>query len=320
MRKLLIILFCLIIQPFNTNIEKSFAKSETATYAKALSFCTLYKTSSLDNDLANIYFVIPESYFVVVLENISDTSVKVQYDKYIGYVNPSTINIVTFIPKTKTLNNVSFDIKDTSGTQIWNIPSSEGKVLTTISASTKNINYIASVFGEIPSGGESNLWFYISYTPMQNSTNFYEGYVYSENITNLSEIVQNTETDNVNIIGSEIVKSYNASSLLKTILIALISIPLIIFLSLILHKIIRFIVKNTNKTKNLKNETIDEFPLNYPQFDDSNQKFNNGFNQNLKHNIDYLSHSSLKKVSKHKRLSQRVCSSSEEYDSDDDLL
>lgn len=320
MRKLLIILFCLIIQPFNINVKKTFAKSETATYAKALSFCTLYKTSSLDNDLSNIYFIIPESYFVVVLDNASNTSVKVQYDKYIGYVSPSTINVVTFIPKTKTLNNISFDIKDTSGTQIWNIPSSNGKVLTTISASTKNINYIAAVFGEIPSGGESNLWFYISYTPEQNSTNFYEGYVYSENITNLTEIVQNTETDTVNIVGTESVKSYKVSSLLKTIIIALISIPLIIFLSLILYKMVKIIIKNTNKDKNSKNNKVDDFSLNYPEFDNKNQNVASGFNQKLKHNIDYLSRSSLKKISRNKRLNQRTCSNFTDYDSDDDLL
>ena len=127
----LVIPYLLISHP-RVNFS-AYAKAENSTYAKATSNCTLYKTSSLtNNDVSNIYFIIPETYFVIVLDKLTDTCYKVQYDKFIGYVDSSTIIIATFIPIIKTLENITLDIKDTSGTQIWSQPNTNGKILTTI--------------------------------------------------------------------------------------------------------------------------------------------------------------------------------------------
>ena len=235
----------------NANNSLNLFSAETTTYAKALVGCTLYKSRSMSNELENIYFIIPETYFVVVLESISDVCLKVQYNKYIGYVNITTVTIATFIPIVKTLDNIKCDIKGTSGTQIWTAPSSsEGKILTTILAGTTGINYIASMYGNIPSGGESNLWYYISYTPDSNSTNVYEGYIYSENVTNLTEIVANTET-NPEVINppdnKEINDTIYVSSTVKTIIIAIIAIPIILLFAILLYKVVKRFKENLNK-------------------------------------------------------------------------
>lgn len=253
MKRLIIFLILpYLFIPHNIEAETVYAKAETSTYAKATANCTLYKTQSMNNDVTNIYFIVPETYFVIILDKVSEECYKVQYDKFIGYVDTSTIIVATFIPIVKTLDDITLDIKDTSGTQIWNQPNTSGKILSTISAGFKNIEYIASCYGSIPSGGESNLWFYVNYTPSENSTNVYEGYIYSENTTNLSEIVANTESN------PEIINDTNSaedilyfSSSLKTIIIIIITVPIIIFLLIILYKLSK---KFKNITINHKNK------------------------------------------------------------------
>lgn len=247
--------------------ENSFAnEAQTTTYAKALTSCKLYKTKEMSDDYSDVLFIIPETYFVVVLDTVSDECFKVQYDRFIGYVDASTVTIATFVPIVKTLENITFDIKSTSGTQIWSEPTTKSNICTTISAGTKNLKYIAYSFGSIPSDGESNIWYYVFYTPDENSTKVYEGYIYSENTTNLSEIVANTEC-NPEIISNEL-NDENViliSSTLKTIIITIIIIPIILFFAIILYKLVQKFKKNTkyNKNQSLKNgDNFDEIKKN----------------------------------------------------------
>ena len=106
----------------------------------------------------------------------------------------------------------------------------------------------------VPSGGESNLWYFVFYTPSENSTNVYEGYIYSENTINLSEIVANTET-NPEVISNETVDDniIYISSTIKTIIITIITIPVILFFVIILYKLIKKFGKNTKYNNNLQN-------------------------------------------------------------------
>jgi len=186
---------------FIDNLSRKYASSldENNTYAKALSDCTLYKSQEMVDDIESIYFQVPETYFVMILETINDKCLKVKYDRFVGFVNVSRIEKVSFVPIVKFLSDVTFDIKSNSGTQVWKLPLAGSEICTMIPAGTKKINYIASVKGVVPSNGESNLWFYVSYTPDYDSTSVYEGYVYSENTTNLTEIISNKETNPVNI-------------------------------------------------------------------------------------------------------------------------
>lgn len=225
-------------------------EAEYSTYAKALEGCTLYKSKTMRDDLSNIYFVVPETYFVSVI-TITEQYLEVVYDRFLGYVKPSSVIISTFIPIVRTLEDVTCDIKTTSGTQIWSQPSDiSGKTYTTIPAGTVGINYIAAAYGDIPAGGESNLWYYVTYTPSTNSTNVYEGYVYSENITNLSEIMANTENNPDTNLGGD-GESQNSplyiSPTIKTIIIALIAVPIILFIAIILYKMVKKAKESTNK-------------------------------------------------------------------------
>ncbi len=302
------------------------AKSETTTYAKAGANCTLYKSQNMNNNSSNIYFIVPETYFVIVLDEISESCTKVQYDKFIGYVASSSITIATFIPIVKTLENITLDIKETSGTQIWSCPDTNSSILTTISAGAKNINYIASCYGIIPSGGDSNLWYYVTYTPSQNSTNVYEGYIYSENTTNLSEIVANAET-NPEIIQDSIdgENILYLSSSFKTAVIIVVTIPIIIFLLIILYKSSKKFKEIANKRKN-ENEKF-KSEENKNEYQTANYSFEkepeNNFNSQpipLKENLSKMKE--MKFVKKQTPFSENNTSypAFPDYNPDDDIL
>ena len=308
----LFLLFCVLVSgmKFDTKIVYSFASE--STYAKVLSECNLYKTQSLNDELSNIYFIIPKTYFVKILSDDLSNCYKVQYDKYVGYVKTSSVEIVNFIPKVKTLSGVTCDIKTSSGTQIWNSPTTESKILTTINAGTKNINYIATTHGSIPSGGTNDVWFYVMFTPAENSTNVYEGYIYANNTTNLSKILPNNEVE-INLTqDNEKQTTTGVSTGLKTVLIALISIPLILFFALALYKSIKIISKNTNKKKNCKKE-IDEY---CGENIDKKQNFSH---KKLKSEINYMSKNSFVKIPNNKFSNEKYYPEFPTYDEDDIL-
>ena len=231
--KLLVIL-C-ILMPQELSLVASAETASEKQYAKALDNCVLYKTKEMINSSDMVLFEIPETYFVLVLDIIDENCYMVQYDKYIGYIESSKVLLASFTPIVKTLSNITFDIKASSGTQIWSMPTTNSDIYTTLSAGTEDITYIASVQGSVPNGGESNIWYYVFFTPSNNSTNVYEGYIYSENTTNLSEIVANTET-NPEIISNEVSQEriIYISSTIKTIIIAVITIPIILFFVIII--------------------------------------------------------------------------------------
>lgn len=300
-----------------------FATAENAKYAKALANCKLYLTDDLTDSIDNVKFIIPESYFVLIIGQINDNCYYVQYDKFVGYVESSTITLATFIPENKTLTDITCEIKSSSGTQIWSKPSAtSGEVLSTISAGTKNINYIASIYGEIPSGGETNLWYFVSYTPITNPTDVYEGYIYSENTINLSNIPINNES-NPELNNSSNSNNNNKiiiSSSFQTIIIAIIAIPIILLISIILYKLIKKLQENTNKRnfQNDKYEKLNLTAINYYNHEDERKI-------NLKSQIDNLSRKSFIRKKRHtltnvSPISQKNYPEFPNYDSEDDLL
>ena len=245
-------------------LKECYGESENTIYAKVLKDCVLYKNEEMNYELSEIYFEVPESYFVVVLENISEKCLKVQYGKYIGFVNSASVEIARFEPIVKTLDNVTFDIKENVGTKIWQYPSTSSTMFVTLDAGTSGVSYIAAVSGQVPNGGKSDIWFYVIYTPSYDSTNVYEGYVYSENTTNLSEIVFNTETNPIEISDEkqENEKLIYISSTIKTIVIAIIVIPIILFFVVILYNLTKKLRKNAKYSKNNLNShrsDIDDF-------------------------------------------------------------
>lgn len=279
-------------------------------YAKVLDNCVLYKNENLNDEVNNIFFVVPESYFVFILEKCSADVFKVQYINYVGFVKAERLVLSTFVPVVKFLEGITLDVKASSGTQVWSSPSANDKVLTTIAADTRNITYIASCYGSVPSGGRSNLWYYVLYTPAHNSTSVYEGYVYSENVTNISSIFLNTESNpevlNENNVNEKLI--YISPSI-KTIFVVLIAIPIIVLILIILYKLTKKISKNTN------NEDFIE------KYQDEENDDLNGQNKNkFKNELNKFRSMSFFKRHLKKDFETDSYPEFPNYDSEDDLL
>ena len=296
----------------NFPAKKASAVSESVMYAKVFSDCVLYKSPNLSDQIDNVYFVIPETYFVVVLEEFNECF-KVQYDRYVGYVKKDKIKTVSFIPIVKFLENVTVDIKPNAGTQVWNKPAVSGMVLTVIPAGTYGVEYIASVHGEIPNGGNSDYWYYVLYTPSFNSTSVFEGYVYSENTINLSPIFSNVEKDIEVIDNAKLDDNIiYLSSTVKTILIAIISIPIILLFLIILYKSSKKFVKNTKYNQNINNNQL--------TFDSNPQMENNENNSNSSLKSSLLKLSKSKFIRKSRSSENYIYPNFPSYESEDDLL
>ena len=264
MKKLICILFILLnfyyYVPLSltsanaTTIDPTTAEASTNYgYYKVLSSCALFKTSDITNtSLENIYFTIPETYFVKKISDISASTLKVSYNGKIGYVMTERVKLVSFLPNEKYLQGITFDISKLSGTQMWSNPTTTDQskiIFKHIEAGTTNISYIASANGEIPPGATSRIWYYCTFSPANDPTSVYEGYIHSEKTTNLTEIIQNTEDD---IILNEVTDTsktlFGLPKSIETILIVIVSIPLL--------SIIVIIFMNSRRKHKQKNSKI----------------------------------------------------------------
>lgn len=226
------------------NSQMCFAEEpESTCYAKALDSCTLFKSESLSNENGEVLFIVPEGYFVAIVNAISESVLLVRYDKYLGYVSASSIKRVSFVPKQKTLTGVTLDIKSSSGTQIWSIPSTKGEQLYSIERGASGIKYIAKVYGELLPAGQSNLWYFVSYTPPESPTDVYTGYIYSQNVTNLGAIPPNTEADPepVQTDGPAESGLIYLNSPIKTLIVTLVAVPIILLIAILLYRLVKHI-------------------------------------------------------------------------------
>lgn len=236
-----IILNILFIKLPNNIGHSSGYETRQIVYAKVLDNCRLYKTSEMIDDVGQFYFYIPSTYFVSIINELNDQVYQVQYSSFVGYVYSSYLNKVSFTPIDPELCNITFEIVKDAGTQIWSLPSaSKGSKLTTIPAGSINIEYIASTTGEIPLGGTVNLWYYARYTPSSNSTKVYDGYIYSEATTNLTNIPNNLEVE-IPDTNSTLDNSISLEKPLQIIMIILICLPFVILLFAGLIKLIKHI-------------------------------------------------------------------------------
>ena len=204
-------------------------------YAKAKENCFLFKTTDISSlNYSNIFFCVPETYFVTILQEINSAIYKVEYKGKVGYVSADSVILSTFVPVVPTLDDVFCDVVSSSGTQIRSSPNSETKdnILANIPASSKNLEYVAFIFGIKPVGSLSDVWFYVYYFPESDPTSYYEGYVFSEKVCNVSEIVLNKE-NNPEIEGDEKNMNLNTSKNVKVILLVLILLPIVLVFVLV---------------------------------------------------------------------------------------
>lgn len=239
-------------------------------FAKCKEDCLLFKTSDTSKtDFSNVYFEIPNSYFVNIISHVSSTVLKVKYSNFIGFVIAESVEIVSITPSQPVLNEITFGISPNSATQIRSTPDSttQSNVLAVVPANTQNITYIAKINATIPQSASSDVWYFAQYTPITDPTSVYIGYIYSEKTTNLTPILANLEAE---IHAPDYFKNTEQTSddevaispQFRSILIALICLPVILvfIISLIKSKRLRHSqaseqkpIFNQNQTSTINN-------------------------------------------------------------------
>lgn len=215
---------------YGNGSSKAYYQPTTPQYAKIKKDCYLFASTDItDLSYRNVKFILPESYFVVILSHVSAGIDRVEYDGKVGYVDSNKIKAVDFVPAVPTLEGITFDISSKTGTHIRSAPSDLAEVLDIIPASATNITFVGEIVGDIPVGGSSNIWYLAIYTPSSNTTSVIEGYVYSERVVNLTPIVANSE-DIIEppISENDGKESFAISGAVKATLIVLICVPIVL--------------------------------------------------------------------------------------------
>ncbi len=231
------------------------ASQPNTYYAKVLfEQVYLYKTPVEDNSINNLYFELPKTYFVELL-NKSGDFYYARYLNFKGYVKKDSVQAVSNTPTNPFLTNINFRVYAELSQKLYSLPSTQNSTLIqNIPHLTKNITYLGKLNGECLIQGRTNIWYFCKYTLDKD----YYGYVYSDFCDEMNEINQNNEE--VTFIANptfeknvEPTKTIPITSNYVSIIIGLISIPALIFIFLILKG-----TKILNK-ENLKGKEIIDY-------------------------------------------------------------
>lgn len=164
-----------------TNIcNKNTANAETKTYLKILETTPLY-SSTKQNESDSIMFLLPKTYYAEIIGKTKlfggTDAYEVRYNGFTGFAKVSA-----FDTKTNTSGVMQSDItisltKD-AGTYIRTSPQITNNIIKVINIGETNINFIGTIEGDVPSDGNSNIWYFCTY--YASDTKAYLGYIYSE--------------------------------------------------------------------------------------------------------------------------------------------
>lgn len=199
----------------------------------------LFKSPNDIEDNSNIFFELPRTYFVELLESENSTFYKVNYLNFTGYVKKDCVQAIAGIPTCPYLENIHFRIYSELSRDLRSEPNLENGTsgqITYIPLFTRNLTYYGKIYGEVLIDGRTNVWYYCKYSAEQD----YYGYVYSDFCDEMTTITENTEKvsyiDNPNFnLTDPINTSYTISQTDNNfgIIVAILTIPAIAFLFMI---------------------------------------------------------------------------------------
>lgn len=167
-----------------TYAQASFTTTNNGSYQtkEILSTTPLYKTTTDDpQNLANIYFLLPKTYYVEILNSCKlDSGADgffVRYGETEGYCLSSSLS-ADFSTITTTQSGITLKMYPDAGTYIRSTPSIADNKIRIIPQSTSGIIYIGSISGDTPTDGTTNTWYYVEYNISDTKTVL--GYIYSE--------------------------------------------------------------------------------------------------------------------------------------------
>ena len=197
----------------------------------------LYKQALDINDSSNVYFTLPRTYFVELLDDI-DSYYKVNYNGISGYVKKESVQPIAGTPQNPYLTNITFRIYSDQSRSLRSEPSENGGPSTQIAyipLLNRNLTYYGTIIGQSLIDGRTNIWYYCKYTADKD----YYGYVYSDFCDEMSIITENKE--NVTFISDPIFSTPEEEQIAIPInnkntmtIVCILSIPAIVFVFMIL--------------------------------------------------------------------------------------
>lgn len=241
----------LILLLLINSISPTVYATESKTYFAKILFdqVYLYKSPVDSNDISNIYFELPKTYFVELLSK-NGIFYEARYLDFKGYVKKDSVQAIDSTPTNPFLNNISFRVYAELSQSLYSNPNSTSNLITTIPNLTKNITYFGKINGECLIEGRTDVWYYCKFS------NFY-GYVYSDFCDEMQPIAPNTEEVNYITNPSFEIQTPKINTIPITnnavgIIIGILSIPALIFVFFILKG-----SKILNKEKSRNKEIID---------------------------------------------------------------
>ncbi len=151
----------------------------------------LYRSTNGSEEVSNIFFVIPQTYFVEISSCENSNFFTARYLDKTGYVKKSEVKCVKGVPQTP-FANASFRVFIPGGTALRSSPSqSEGlNTIETLPFLETNLRYYGTIDGEEAISHKSSTWFYCKY--IRNGSEVF-GYVYGAFCDLLTTIPSNTE-------------------------------------------------------------------------------------------------------------------------------
>ena len=153
--------------------------------------CYLYRTAEDNQDVNNIWFLLPKTYFVQLIEDSDEQFFKVKYQNFIGYVFKTDVSIVYETPKTPWPENLTFDINGTANVVMRSSPSSDSEYIGLIPFNAIKVTFYGSIIGQEALTNLGNQWYYATYKSYEQG--IISGYVYAPLTTNLTLLQDNTE-------------------------------------------------------------------------------------------------------------------------------
>ena len=176
----------------NFHHKKVFA-AEDNIYLRITNANTYLYRAPLENaETDNLYFLLPQTYFVELLGEPTSTFYCVGYQGITGFVLKNDVQRVYGTPVQPFPSNITFQIEGVANAIIRSGPNKDtGTYLGVVPFNAASVEYLGSITGQQAMPNLGSLWYYARYVSYEQGT--ITGYVYAALAKGLPSIVPNTE-------------------------------------------------------------------------------------------------------------------------------
>ncbi len=222
-----VVISCFLLNNLNKTTPVS---SNSTLYGRVVTNnAMLLKMPTKAEDSLNCYFILEETYFVIIINEENNDFYYVSYQDIKGYVKKNDIQLVNEQISFPFLTNITFDI--IKPCFITNTPKNNiSSQIISLSPQT-NIVFYGKIYGDEIYKNSGNLWYYCK---IQNDDNSIFGYIHSSYTNNLSPITQNFEVTTKFLSSNQTSNLLNLNLTSQTTLIIVVSLPILFILFLLL--------------------------------------------------------------------------------------